>query len=172
MHRIRYRIFTLPTELAVLALLGVSPAQAQTPSLLQKVDTVLCAVRSTDDRPYWVARITEDPNGQGSAWAYWVHRMEIGDGVGRAAPCGVPPPDPALPTPAPSVDYSPLLQQILTSQQLLIEATTELLVVSKNTNEHVINIDRTFAQTMGAVSKFASKYIAPAIVAFVAAKKF
>lgn len=96
------------------------------------------------------------------------------------APVPVPVPVP-VPTPTPSpvpppiiiggTDYTRLLEQILQSQDRLLTAQQELLVVAKDTNTHVVNIDRTFAQTMGAVGIFVSKYIAPAITGFVIAKK-
>lgn len=93
---------------------------------------------------------------------------------GAPAPTPVPAPAPQpAPVPAPQVgtDYSDLLRQILDSQQRLLDSQTSLLAISKDTNEHVVNIDHTFAQTVGALSKFLGKYVAPAIGGFIAARK-
>lgn len=85
----------------------------------------------------------------------------------------VPSPTPAPPAPPPAsvppaplppvagIDYSPLLQQILTSQQLQIVIIQEMQKTIQSTNEHVVNMDRTIGQTIGGISKFVAKYIAP-----------
>lgn len=86
-------------------------------------------------------------------------------------PTPLPVPPVSLPPPSISTDYTRLLEQILQSQNMLLSAQHDLLVVAQDTNAHVVNIDRTFAQTMGSVSKFVGKYIAPAIGGFLLAKK-
>lgn len=95
--------------------------------------------------------------------------------VGNASPVPVPTPTPVptpVPTPAPPLtDYTGLLERILESQAQLLESTNSLIVISKDTNTHVVNIDRTFGQTMGAIGAFVGKYIAPAIGGFLIAKK-
>lgn len=78
-------------------------------------------------------------------------------------------PAPAVTLPA--VDYTPLLQQILASQQQLLEAQAQLLTVEKDTNLQVTAVGKTFGQTMGDVLAFAGKYILPAVGAWIAAKK-
>lgn len=66
--------------------------------------------------------------------------------------------------PLPAVDYSVLLQRI-------IELQGEQLGLARDTNTHVANIDRTFAQTVGAASKWLAKYALPAVTAFIAARR-
>lgn len=85
-------------------------------------------------------------------------------------PTPAPLPDPAPPV-TPGTNYTPLLERILESQAQLLDSTNALLVISKDTNTHVVNIDRTFAQTMGAVGAFVGKYIAPAVTGFLVARK-
>lgn len=101
-------------------------------------------------------------------------------GLVPGTPAPVPPPSPVpaptpspapVPVPSPSTDYTGLLQAILASQAQLLESTSAILVVAKDTNQHVVNIDRTFAQTMGTVMTFVGKYVAPALGGFIAAKK-
>ncbi len=62
------------------------------------------------------------------------------------------------------IDYTSLLKEIVETQQ-------EQLVIEKDTNAQVSSINKTFAQTMGQVGAFVGKYVAPAIVAYIAAKK-
>lgn len=78
-------------------------------------------------------------------------------------PTPTPTPTPVPPAPAPGVDYSSLLQEILNSQRLQIIILEDLQKISKDTNEHVVSMDRTLTQTLGSISKFVGKYIAPAI---------
>ena len=51
------------------------------PDLLGRVTAALQAAGSTDDPNYWVQKISADPNGAGSAWNYWVGRINQGDGA-------------------------------------------------------------------------------------------
>lgn len=83
----------------------------------------------------------------------------------------VPPVPPVVPPPVTGLDYTPLLERILDSQQQLLQAQTDLLVVTKDTNAHVVSMDHTIGETIGNVSKFVGKYIAPAIGGFIAARK-
>ena len=48
---------------------------------MSRVTAALKAANSTDDPNYWVQNISADPNGQGSAWDYWVGRINQGDGA-------------------------------------------------------------------------------------------
>lgn len=82
-----------------------------------------------------------------------------------------PPPPPPPPPPSPGADYTTLLQRILDSQDRLLEAQQDLLVITKDTNAHVVAMDRTLTQTLGSVSKFLAKYVAPAIGGYVMAKQ-
>lgn len=76
---------------------------------------------------------------------------------------------PAVSCSAPN--YSPLLQSILASQKQLLDTQTQLLTVEKNTNTQVTLMNKTFGQTMGSIGVWVSKYVAPAVVAYLAAKK-
>lgn len=146
-------------------LLSVS-LSAQAPSLYTRVNDVLCSVRSSDDRPYWVAHVADDPIGPTTAWPYWVHRMEIGDGVGKAPIpdplCAVVPPSPApppAPPPLPSIDLS-----ILVNQLTIIETKLDNLTAS----------EAEFHQRVGIawkkVTSFATKYLLPAITTYILGK--
>lgn len=46
-----------------------------------RIRAALKAAGSTDDINYWIGKITGDPNGMGSAWAYWLDRINRGDGA-------------------------------------------------------------------------------------------
>lgn len=81
-----------------------------------------------------------------------------------------PLPNPGTPAPIPGIDYTGLLQQILASQQALLLSQQTILDVAKDTNTHVTNMDRTITQTLGNFSKFAAKYIAPAVAAWFTAR--
>lgn len=52
-----------------------------TPDLMTRVQQALAAAGSTDDPQYWFDKISQDPNGQTSAWDYWVGRINQGDGA-------------------------------------------------------------------------------------------
>ena len=58
-----------------------TPAPNGGGDLLSRVTAALKAANSTDDPNYWVQKIQADPNGQGSAWDYWVGRINQGDGA-------------------------------------------------------------------------------------------
>lgn len=45
-----------------------------------RIDAALQAAGSTDDPSYWYGKIGGDPNGGGSAWNYWLDRINRGDG--------------------------------------------------------------------------------------------
>lgn len=85
-------------------------------------------------------------------------------------PVVIPPP---VVTPPPIViDYSTVLQQILASERQLLDAQQQLLVVAKDTNAQVTELNKSFAQTVGQAAAFIGKYIAPAVSAWLLAKKF
>lgn len=73
--------------------------------------------------------------------------------------------------PSLQIDYTAALKQLIDSQNQLVSATQALLAVEKDTNTQVTSMNKTFAQTLGAVGVFTAKYIAPAIVAYLAGKK-
>lgn len=79
-------------------------------------------------------------------------------------PAPQPVPAPVCPPPALVIDYTALLKEIIEVQQ-------EQLTIEKDTNVQVSSINKTFAQSMGELGAFVGKYIAPAIVAYIAAKK-
>ncbi len=85
-----------------------------------------------------------------------------------APPPSVPPP--VVPAPI-VVDYTATLQQILAAEQLLLQTQQQLLSVEKDTNTHVTTMDKTIGQTLGSIGTFVGKYIAPAVAAWIAAKK-
>lgn len=131
---------------------------------------------------------TAQTNGGGNNIGYWTDRIHSDLVTAHVPVCNAPPtpaPAPAptpVPVPVPSpgpilptIDYTPLLQQILESQQSLLSAQQDLLastkdiaVVVKDTNTHVVNIDRTLGQKLLDLSAFVGKYIAPAAVAWLA----
>lgn len=49
--------------------------------LRTRIAAALRAADSTDDPNYWYAKISADPNGAGSAWGYWLDRINKGDGA-------------------------------------------------------------------------------------------
>lgn len=49
--------------------------------LMTRIKNALSAAQSTDDPQYWFDRISADPNGAGSAWGYWLDRINRGDGA-------------------------------------------------------------------------------------------
>lgn len=69
------------------------------------------------------------------------------------------------------MDYTAILERILESQQQLLTSQAALLDVSKNTNEHVVSMDRTLSQTLGSVGAFLGKYVAPAVAGYITAKQ-
>lgn len=98
--------------------------------------------------------------------ANFAEPFALGGDVVVPTPTPTPTPTPVptpTPAPAPGVDYSPLLQEILNSQQLQIRIIEEIQRISADTNVRVTNMDRTLTQTLGSISKFIGKYIAPAI---------
>lgn len=78
-------------------------------------------------------------------------------------PVPVPTPVPA-PVPAPqpplNLDLGPVLAKL-----------DQIIEVEKDTNAQVVSMNRTVAQTLGAFMTFVGKYIAPAVTAYIAAKK-
>lgn len=88
------------------------------------------------------------------------------------APSPVPQPVPQpQPMPTPTIDYSDLLQEILDAQAQQIQGQLDLLAIAQDTNTHVKSMDKTIGETLGNFSKFAAKYIAPAIAGWIAAKQ-
>jgi hypothetical protein len=62
------------------------PANAQTQTinsgdLMSRIKKQLSDAGSTDDPNYWFQKISSDPNGAGSAWNYWVDRINRGEGA-------------------------------------------------------------------------------------------
>ncbi len=78
-------------------------------------------------------------------------------------------PAPALLPTAP--DYTALLQSILTSTKLLLDVQAQQLALEKDTNAQVSLVHQTFSQQLADVGVFVGKYIAPAIIAYLAGKK-
>lgn len=79
---------------------------------------------------------------------------------------------PPSPTPVPPVVVPPpnatpevvsLLQQIINLQQSQLDVILRVDATTKSTNEHVISMDRTMTQTLGHISVFLGKYVAPFI---------
>jgi hypothetical protein len=95
------------------------------------------------------------------------------------APPAPPAPTPVpTPTPVPPSDLSSLVEKVISIQNTqtdildqVVGLVQQQIVLEKDTNTHVVNIDKTFAQTMGAVATFVGKYISPAVLAWIAAKK-
>lgn len=54
--------------------------------LRSMVDQQLAYAKSTDDPNYWYQKIGADPNGTGSAWAYWQDRINRGNGAQLGLP--------------------------------------------------------------------------------------
>jgi hypothetical protein len=49
--------------------------------LRSRIAKALSDAGSTDDPEYWYQKISADPNGAGSAWNYWLDRINRGDGA-------------------------------------------------------------------------------------------
>lgn len=114
-----------------------------------------------ENRPQWLG-----PEGGAEIIARNVNNAANPVGEPSPAPVPVPVPSPTpvpVPNPSPSVDYSRLLERIIELQSTQLLRIDETLVVVKDTNVRVTNLDRTVAQTLGSISKFVGKYIAPAI---------
>lgn len=84
-------------------------------------------------------------------------------------PVIVPPPvqpPPVIQPPAPpsAVDYTEQIRQIIAGQQAL-------LALEQSTNAEVAQLNKSFTETLGKVMAFVGKYIAPPIVAFIAARQ-
>jgi hypothetical protein len=54
--------------------------------LMSRITQALSAAHSTDDPNYWYGKISADPNGGGSAWNYWLDRINRGDGSQMGLP--------------------------------------------------------------------------------------
>lgn len=61
-------------------------APAASGDLMSRIQAALSAAKSTDDPNYWYQKISADPNGAGSAWGYWVDRINRGNGAGLGLP--------------------------------------------------------------------------------------
>lgn len=94
------------------------------PGLLEQVIAALAAVRSSDDPQYWVVHIEEKTNG--NDWQYWVDRINIGDGVGKApATPGPVTPPPATPPPVEEpMDLTPLIAKLEDVRAAVVAADT------------------------------------------------
>lgn len=111
-------------------------------------------------------------SGNGPAWNFDDIRPDLYVRVMASAPPPVYVPPPVIvPPPTPSVDYSTLLQQILELQRLQLEKADANLTIAKDTNAHVVSMDRTLTQTLGSFSKFAAKYIGPALATWYVTKQ-
>lgn len=81
-------------------------------------------------------------------------------------PTPVPVPSPT-PAPLPSTDLAP----VLTALNTLINVQAQQLAIEKDTNAQVADLNRSVGQTVKNISVFVSKYIAPAVAAWVLARK-
>lgn len=104
-------------------------------------------------------------------------------------PVLVPPPTPTCPPglvfmegatlhgcfPAPTSPPPPIVlpsnAELVALVQRILEQQAQALAVAKDTNEHVVSMDRTVSQTLGFVGKFLAKYVAPAIGGYIVAKQ-
>lgn len=95
-------------------------------------------------------------------------------GVTPPAPTPVPVPSPS-PTPNPgpitSGDYTAVLQEILAAEKALLVSQDQLLIVAKDTNSQVSEMNRTLGDTIKSISTFLAKYVAPAVSGWLIAKK-
>lgn len=84
-----------------------------------------------------------------------------------SAPPVIQPPPVVQPPPAPppvQTSNAELIALIEKSIDKILDGQQQALTVAKDTNVRVANLDRTIGQTLGAFSKFAGKYIAPAVL--------
>jgi hypothetical protein len=68
-------------------------------------------------------------------------------------------------------DYTALLQSILTNTKLLADVQAQQLVLEKDTNSQLTAINKTWVQSLGDFGTWCAKYVAPAVLAYIAAKK-
>lgn len=87
------------------------------------------------------------------------------------APTPTPQPMPVPQPPVVSSEVPSLLQQIIALQQSQLEVILRVDQTTRSTNDHVVAMDRTLTQTLGSISKFVGKYIAPAIAGYLTAKQ-
>lgn len=85
-------------------------------------------------------------------------------------PIALPPPVVVTP-PTSSPEIVSLLQQIIGLQQSQLDVIQRVDQTTKDTNEHVISMDRTLKQTLGNIGTFVGKYIAPAIGGWLVARQ-
>lgn len=78
-----------------------------------------------------------------------------------------PAPEPAGPS---FVNFAALFERVIELQRLQLEKADAQLTIATDTNARVVSMDRTLTQTLGSFSKFAAKYIAPAIGGWYMAK--
>ncbi len=83
---------------------SVSPTAPAPTDLRGRINAALQAAGSTDDPNYWYKVISADPNGGGSAWNYWVDRINRGDGSSLGLPKFI---DAGNNTPTSSNNYRP-----------------------------------------------------------------
>jgi hypothetical protein len=70
-----------PDELAFAQSHNQPSSSASGGDLKSRIAQALKDAGSTDDPEYWFQKISADPNGAGSAWGYWVDRINRGDGA-------------------------------------------------------------------------------------------
>jgi hypothetical protein len=70
-----------PDELAFAQAHNQPSSGASGGDLKSRIAKALSDAGSTDDPNYWFQKISSDPNGAGSAWGYWVDRINRGDGA-------------------------------------------------------------------------------------------
>ncbi len=65
---------------------GGNPGNPGGGDLMSRIQQALQGAHSTDDPNYWLQKISSDPNGAGSAWSYWLDRINRGDGSQTGLP--------------------------------------------------------------------------------------
>lgn len=99
----------------------------------------------------------------------------MGGDVVVPTPTPTPQPQPApIPTPQPpSSDpaITTLIERIIDLQQQQLGIIGKIDVNTEVTLKHVENMDRTLTQTLGSISKFVGKYIAPALAGYITARQ-
>lgn len=92
--------------------------------------------------------------------------------VAPPAPAPAPTPQPTpTPTPPPAPTATPAPASLNLDITPILAKLDQMLAVEKDTNDQVTTMNRTVGQTLGAVMMFVTKYIAPAVTAYIAAKK-
>jgi hypothetical protein len=91
----------------------------------------------------------------------------------KIEPSASSPQPPAILAPAVVLppDYTALLQSILASTKLLADVQAQQLALERDTNSQLTAINKTWVQNLGDFGTWCAKYIAPAVLAYIAAKK-